>query len=204
MGVLYRKSCSHCDTRENVTFDGFVGAAINKRELPGQIIAAGHLAYLAPEGNLIVLPHPIEGLALAGAGGKWNSACINGKILSITKLICTDCGTLNSTARVHSGGLGCATGLVAAVLMIAADVWLLQLPLFIEIALVWVALFGPGLIVDSYIRLRYARNAEPFRFRRCENCGGTNAIPLTSNRSQSLPCNQCGQKSVTITFAGKS
>lgn len=50
MGVLYRKHCKNCDTSQNVSFDGFVGATVTDNR-PGEIVAAGHAAYIKHDGD---------------------------------------------------------------------------------------------------------------------------------------------------------
>lgn len=204
MGTLYRKCCENCDTAQNVTYEGFVGAAISDGGKPGDIMSEGYLAYLRTDNDLVTLPHPLEESALEGAGGSWNSATLSGRILSFTNLICTDCGTINTTASVHSGSLGCITGLVAATSTIAATLWLLHFHWLIEVGLVWLAMFGPMFACDFYVRRRYSKNAAPYKFVRCIKCGGDSAIALSSRQNRKLPCEKCGQDSVTLTIAGKS
>lgn len=204
MGVLYCKSCQHCDTRQNITFAGFVAAVITNRDACGDIIPEDYLAFLRSDHDLVVLPHPLEASSLKGAGGSWNNAVRNGRILRFVNLVCTDCGTINTTAQVHSGGLGCFTGLIAAILAVGANVWLLQLHWTLEFGVVWLALCAPGLACDVYVRRRHANSAAPYQFVGCTNCGGDAAIPLSAAKSRKLPCAKCGQNSVTISYAGKS
>lgn len=90
MGVLYRKPCSDCDSRQNVMFDGFVGAVVTDDASTGDIITAGYLVYLRSPGEQVVLPHPIETATLKGAGGSWTSAMFNRKILQVSNLFCHD------------------------------------------------------------------------------------------------------------------
>ena len=204
MGVLFRITCDTCHSRPNVTFDGFVGAALNDADKPGDIVADGYLAYLTQEGELIVLPHPMESSRLASAGGSWTKSGLNGQILRFTNLICHDCGTINKTAEIHSSGLGCTTGFYAGIATIALNIWLFDLPRWVEFGLFWASLMLPMLLADWYVRRKHSCNAIPYQFTNCVNCNGTDASALTANRNKKLPCVKCGEKSVTISFGGKS
>jgi hypothetical protein len=204
MGTLFRIRCDQCDTKQNITFDGFAGAAIMHGGVPGDILPQGYLAYVRSEDEIKVLPHPIETLSLEGAGGSWTSATLNGQILSFTNLICTNCGTINTTACVHSGALGCTTGIAAGILMIVANATVVEAPFLLKLALVWLAFFAPMLVCDFYVRRRHSKKAIPYRFSGCTNCGSEAAIPFAKATKVNLPCRKCGQNTATISFAGKS
>jgi hypothetical protein len=204
MGTLYRKHCENCDLKQNVTFDGFAGAAITEPEEPGDIISGSYLVYLQEEGEPVVLAHPAESSMLHKAGGSWTSATLNGRILRFINLICTDCGTINTTARVDAAGLGCFLGLLTVILAILVNSFLLEVHRHLEFGLVWAAFFGPGITCNWYVRLRHGRNAIPYQFVRCDNCDGNDAIPITASKKRKFPCERCGEKSVTITIAGMS
>lgn len=204
MGELYCKSCSNCDALQNVTFDGFVGGLITDDAATGEIITADYLVYLKSPDEQVVLPHPIETSILNDAGGSWNDAMLHGKILQISNLICHDCGAMNATARLHTSGLGCTSGLFAAAVAIVMNVFVFDLHSALEYALVWIALIAPTFMADRYVQFRHENNAAPHLFRTCVNCGGTNALPLSASGNAQLPCVECGKESVTITLAGKS
>lgn len=204
MGTLYRKCCENCDSIQNVTFDGFVGAVVSDGGKPGDIMSEGYLAYLRADNDLVTLPHPVEESTLKDAGGSWNSATLSGRILRFTNLICTDCGAINTTASVDSGTLGCITGLVFFASMIAASKWHFNFHWLITVCLGWLAMCGPMLAWSFYLRRRYGKNAVPYKFVRCIKCGGGSAVALRSCQNQNLPCEKCGQNSVTLTIAGRS
>ncbi len=206
MGTLYRKFCPACDgdADTNVTFDGFVGAAITNSRRGGEIVSEGHVAYIADNGDLVPLPHPIESDALAAAGGTWDDAAIHGRLLYIHNLICADCGTQNTTASLHVGGAGCVTGLVLAAIMILCNLFLFRLHPIIEIILIWIAMFAPSMLIDRYVRFRYHTNAVPHQTNRCDACSGCKLMPLTFVLKRSVQCPRCRQKTLTIEIAGRS
>ncbi len=206
MGTLYRKYCPACDGSAdiNVTFDGFVGAAIADSQRGGEIVSGGHVAYIADTGELVPLPHPIESDALAAAGGTWTSAAIRGRLIYIHNLICTDCGSDNTTASLHTGGTGCTTGLALAAIAIACNVLLFNFHAVVEMVLIWTALFVPSSIVDRYVRIRYRDNATQHQTTRCAQCGSDNLVSLGSSTKVPLPCPRCNQRTMRITVAGRS
>lgn len=210
MGLLYRKYCENCDSQQKVTFDGFAGAVISDNVSSGEVLSEWYLAYLKFNNELIVLPHPVEESTLnSRCGTSMNKATLKGRILSITNLICCSCGTINTTASLKTGtSHGCITGLVLALIMIAVNIWVLDLYWGIEYMLVWLALLAPlllcGFLGDFYINRRYSQNAMPFKFQNCKNCGSSDAIPLHAAKSRKFMCPKCGEQSVTITIAGRS
>jgi len=206
MGTLYRKFCPACDgdAETNVTFDGFAGAALANARRGGEIVSDGHVAFIADNGNLVPLPHPIESQALDAAGGKWNDAAIHGRLLYIHNLICADCGTQNTTASLHVGGTGCVAGLVLAAIVIACNIFVFDLHFIIEIIFVWMAMFAPSMLVDRYVRFRYRANAVTHQTDHCANCGGHNLSSLASARKSSIPCPRCTEGTMSIEIAGRS
>ena len=206
MGTVYRKFCPVCDgdRKPNVTFDGFAGAVITDSSRGGEIVSAGHVAYIADSGDLVPLPHPIESHALDAAGGTWTDAAIHGRLIYIHNLICADCGTQNTTASLHIGGTGCITGLILAAVAMACNVLVFNFHPIAKIVLVWVALFAPSLLIDRYVRLRYRENAVPHQTKRCTQCGGGKLVSLASAKKNPLPCPRCNQRAMTIEIAGRS
>jgi hypothetical protein len=203
MGTLFRIRCEECDSKENVTFDGFVGAVLRDRGAPGVILPDGYLVYRDPKGEVRILPHPIETSALEAAGGSWTSATLDGRILRFTNLICTQCGTLNKTASISDGSLGCSTGLVAAAVVIAVNFYF-DNHWWLELTFVWLALIIPQLACGVYVRWRHADKAAKYQFSQCVNCGSEDATTLIDATHEKLPCPKCGRHSVTISIAGKS
>jgi hypothetical protein len=206
MGTLYRKICPACDgdTETNVTFDGFAGAAITNPLRGGEIVSDGYLAYIAGNGDLVQLPHPIESHALKAAGGTWNDAATHGRLLYIHNLICADCGTQNTTASLHVGGVGCGTGLVLGAIAISCNILLFKLHPIAAIIIAWIAMLAPSMLIDRYVRFLYHHNAVPHQATRCSACNGCNLVPLTIVRKRPVPCPRCRQKALTIEIAGRS
>lgn len=206
MGTLYRKFCPACDGNAdtNVTFDGFVGAAITNSRSGGEIVSEGHVAYIADNGDLVPLPHPMESEALAAAGGTWGDAAIHGRLLYIHNLICADCGTPNTTASLHVGGEGCGTGLVLAAIMILCNILLFKLHPIIEAMLVCIAMFAPAMLIELYVRFRYHPNVVPHQTNRCVACGGCKLMPLSFVQKRCVPCPRCRQETLTIEIVGRS
>lgn len=204
MGTLFRITCDHCDTKTNVTFDGFVGAALTEFDKPGEIVSDGYVAYLSPQGKLVVLPHPLESSSLAAAGGSWNRSSLSGRLLRFTNLICLDCGALNKTARIHSAGPGCTLMVPMGIATFVLGDWLLPLPTWIMFTLSWVAAAIPPWIEGTYVNMVHGENAAPYRFQHCVQCGGSKAIPLSDSLKKKLPCPKCGERTISISYAGKS
>lgn len=206
MGILFRKYCPTCDcnTETNVTFDGFAGAAITDSWQGGEIVSDGHLAYIADDGHLVPLPHPIEGYALHAAGATWTRAAIHGRLIYIGNLICTDCGAQNTTATLHTGGLGCVPGILLAGIAIACNILVFSFHPIIEAFFVWMAAFAPPWLIDRCIWLRYRENAHPYQTDGCSQCGGRRVLSLANARNSSVYCPRCKQKTMTIEVAGRS
>lgn len=206
MGTLFRKYCPTCDrdTETNVTFDGFAGAAITNSRQGGEIVSLGYLAYIADDGDLVPLPHPIESCALHAAGATWTRATIHGRLLRITNLICTDCGAQNTTATLDTGGIGCVPSLLLVGIAIACNILVFSFHPIIEAFLVWMAVFTPPWLIDRYVWLRYRGNVRPHQTDRCNLCGGRHVLSLANARNSSLCCPRCKQKTMTIEVAGRS
>ncbi len=206
MGTLYRKYCVTCDGDDetNVTFDGFAGAAITDSKCGGEIVTNGHVAYLTDDVELVALPHPVESHALQSLGVTWDHAALRGRLIYVHNLICRDCGTANTTASLHTGGVGCLVGLLLAAAMIVINIFLLDLHFIAESVLVWGALFAPSMVIDRYVGFRYRGNAEPFRFRGCNQCNGTNVVSIARARRHQLTCPRCHNDTMNIEIAGKS
>lgn len=206
MGTLYRTFCPSCDgnAQTNVTFDGFVGAVITNSKLGGELVSDGYVAYLAENGDLVPLPHPLESASLETAGATWSDAANHGRLLYIHNLVCTDCGAQHTTASLHTGSAGCGVGLALGAAVIACDVLFFSFHPFIEIMLVWMALVAPSVLIDRYVRFRYRENALPHQTHRCSHCGGVHLVSLGSARKGPLPCPRCGKNTMTIEVAGRS
>lgn len=205
MGTIYRKYCDKCDadSAQDISFDGFAGAAITNNSEGGKIISEGYLALLNPAGMLIPLPHPIESSALHQQGETWSGATRTGRILRVTNLICSDCGAMNTTADLSASAYGCGFGLILSIGLIAANTWYLKLPVFIASLMIWAGLILPHLMIDAYLRMRFRANVRPFRFKRC-TCGSRKAISIARAGKKLFPCKRCGEKSVRIEIAGRS
>lgn len=205
MGTIYRKYCETCDadSEQEVTFDGFAGAAILDGNAGGEIISDGYLAILKPTGDLIALPHPVEDFTLSEQGETWRAATRSGRILRVTNLICPGCGAMNTTASLSAHSSGCVFGLILAATLVPVSIWLLHLPVPLELLMIWSALFIPNLAISLYLRTRFQRNVQPFRFERCE-CGSKKAVSIERARKKKFPCMRCKSKSVRIEIAGRS
>ncbi|MGN6546787.1 MAG: hypothetical protein ACTHK7_17155 [Aureliella sp.] len=206
MGTLYRKFCPTCDRnrKPDVTFHGFVGAALNHSPMGGEIVSGGYAAYLADDGSLVPLPHPFESRLLRAAGTTLAEAALRGRLLSIHELICADCGAENTTATLRNAGTGCITGLALATIAIACNVLLFSFHPIVEIGLVCMAMFTPELLIDRYLRFRYRKNASPYQTSRCRRCGSGRLLPLSIARKYLWTCPRCKQKSMRIEIAGRS
>ena len=205
MGTIYRKYCETCDvdSEQEVSFDGFAGAAILDGNAGGEIISDGYLALLKPTGDLVALPHPVEDFTLTEQGETWGAATWSGRILRVTNLICPDCGAMNTTASLSAHSSGCVFGLIFAGGLVPASIWLLHLPVPLEILMIWSALFIPNLIIWLYLRTRFQANVKPFHFERCD-CGSTKTVSIERARKKRFPCTKCKNKSVRIEIAGRS
>jgi hypothetical protein len=204
MGALSRIRCELCAEPQQVTFEGFAGAVVIGGESTGKIVTEHYLVYLRGNDDLVELPHPIEERSLREAGGAWTTAAREGRILCFTNLLCEDCGANSKTAEISTGALGCTTGLAAGFVAAAANYWLIDLHWLTELGFVYVAMFAPTLACGWYFARRHAERAAPFRFSRCHECGSTRGVSLSAAQKKRFPCRQCGERSVLVTFAGRS
>jgi hypothetical protein len=207
MGTLYRKRCDTCDDgpEPSVTFEGFSGATITNATRGGEIITDGYLAYITEDGDLVPLPHPLEEETLHKHGGTWRDATLHGRLLHVHNLLCLDCGAPNTSASLSTfTGTGCLAGLCLAVVMIIANIYLIDLHGLIEYLLVWLVAFVPSMIVAIYVRIRYTTNTKPFLFQKCTDCGGHRVVSVRRAMKRAMVCRRCGNRSVTVEIAGRS
>lgn len=206
MGTLYRKFCPSCDRSDetNSTFDGFAGAALTDTGRGGEIVPEGYVGYIADNGELVPLPHPIESQALNAAGGTWNDAAIHGRLLYIHNLICADRGTQNTTASHHVGGTDCIAALVLASIVLTCNIFLFNLHSLIEIMFVCIAMLAPSTLIDRYVRFRYRANAVLHQNEHCDMCGNENLLSLATAQKSSLPCPRCSVGTMSVKIAGRS
>jgi hypothetical protein len=96
-------------------------------EVAGAVITAGSDAAIAgvDDPRFVVLRHPAESFDLAKTGYSWKDLLKQGRFVSVSNVVCRECGTVFPRRRLAvPGASGCMSGLViGAVAGLLTGVW---------------------------------------------------------------------------------
>lgn len=204
MPSIYEARCSACHAvAEAGCSDGYWAVCVNEP-------ASEHAHPEDP--YLVILGHPCESMILAELGDTFSAAAWNGRLVSVAKVFCKNCGRRFEIRRISAdliafGGGGCL-GIVALAAAAAVGVgrW---------VGASWVGHFAGcatfGLLitaidksVDWFVRTRHREQTARFDTpAKCPHCGSLQyASPGLLRRP--IPCTQCGQRAVRFRVIGKS
>ena len=203
MPPIVEGRCSACNAVAARTSDRYMAIFMDE--------AARELAH-QDDPHLIILAHPGESRILAKLGFTFQTAALSGRLVSVSKVFCKECGQ-SFEIRHLTTGLG-VFGCFGFVILVA-----LAIPVGVGIALLvdnWIGCIAGfvtlGLLsaaVDSavtkFILSRYAERAKRVATSaRCPACGSREFGTPVELQREPIPCRACGQREVRFKMIGKS
>src|SRR6476660_3159769 len=106
MPTVFRIQCQACGAAPT-SAGGVAAYVVFDGQKDGVILPEGYLALRRNDGELVCLPHPLEGLRLEAEGFSWKEAFRQGRLFYVTFKVCTNCGTLHEEVQHHEDPTGC-------------------------------------------------------------------------------------------------
>ena len=215
MPTIYQGLCSHCGHSTPLISDGYGAVVVDEpiagpqHEVSGAVIASdaqGEFA-TAEDPRFVVLAHPLEDYDLARTGYSWSDLLWQGRYVSVTNMICGECGTVFPRRQLAApGGIGCLSSLtIGFVTGLALGAWKRSVLVgFVAWYLVTLAaMILIGSTASLYLRFRFAeRSAWLVAERACQSCHADNAESI--DRAKSMRCPTCRKESMRFVIAGIS
>jgi len=203
--MVYRAVCTHCHYAPEAKDGGLIAYVTLDGRSDGSILPGGYLAFRRDDGEVVPLPHPLEGAMLKENGGSWGAAARSGRLFDVTYKVCMACGTLHKETRVRGDdGLGCNGSLLTAI--VTPLVCTLVFRMRIVSALGWACLmpyvFLAGLWV--FYRIRWASANASMKLTQCSSCGGSEFRDLFQSTKRPMMCPNCKTRSMVYSVAGDS
>lgn len=180
-----------------------------QHEVAGAVIASesGGAIATTDDPRFVVLRHPAENYDLATTGYSWSDLLKQGRYVSVSNMVCRECGTVFPHRRLTApGATGCLPSLVLGVAVgLAVGFW--RRSVFAGLVVWYLVTFGAMMLVKSmaslYLRLRFSvRAASLAAERACPMCHADNAKSI--DRAKWVLCPKCRHETLRFVVAGRS
>ncbi len=191
--IKYRQYCERCDVDK--PDDGPAGDTVTSSKRGNEIDNDCYFAFLDSNGTLVPLAQTGKDRAIT-----WFTATLQGRLFSVTKLICRQCGTINHSPRLQSyTGYGCLVGII---LFIAALIVFEQfgIPVFLPIFFAALVVFIPEWLLARWLANRYRERESKHAFTQCCKCDSKDATTLYEAQDETLICPKCQHRTMHISI----
>ena len=204
MPTLFQGTCGNCGHETPVMLAGYGAVIVDEPVAEPQHEVAG--AVLTSEGGgaiattvdprFVVLRHPAEDYDLAATGYSWSDLLQQGRYVSVTNVICRECGTVFPRRRLTApGAAGCMPSLGLGVAVgVAVGCW--RRSVFAGLVAWYLVTLGAMILVGSlaslYLRLRFSVRAASLATERV-----VRRVTLTMRRALAAPSRCCAPHAAT-------
>jgi hypothetical protein len=203
MPTIFRVECTACNLGPEVV-GAVAGMVITDRRGGGHTLPEGYLAVQLDSGELIRLPHPVEGLVLQRHGFTWTQAGNQGRLFRVTFQICSQCGLLHEERQIHDPRYGCGASFVVAAITIALCKLGIGLNWEFSLLTGYFAMLGVLALVVAVNRARWRKANQALKLPSCSGCGSPEFTTIPKAVGKALPCPHCTTHNVRCTIAGTS